>query len=173
MATSHLLSDPHIRSAIRIVNGIPGAWEFFRSFEPKEGEGYLFSKLTPLGCSIQDAICNEQTFHSGPSLAGMMRALQFVSKHHSNAELLSLEHEPEVAESSSASAEGARTQAGLGEPSAAGSETTIASAPQTMAAQREAFLALPNNMSLADQMSELANHWNTPMSYMEMRMRFG
>ena len=35
------------------------------------------------------------------------------------------------------------------------------------------FLALPKDMSLADQYKALEEHRNTPMTYSEMRERFG
>jgi hypothetical protein len=35
------------------------------------------------------------------------------------------------------------------------------------------FLALPKDMSLADQWKALEEHKNTPMTYSEMRERFG
>ena len=35
------------------------------------------------------------------------------------------------------------------------------------------FLALPTDMSLADQWKGLEEHKNTPMTYSEMRERFG
>lgn len=35
------------------------------------------------------------------------------------------------------------------------------------------FLALPTDMSLADQIKALQEHKNTPMTYSEMRERFG
>lgn len=35
------------------------------------------------------------------------------------------------------------------------------------------FLALPKDMSLADQYKALEEHKNTPMTYSEMRERFG
>ena len=40
-------------------------------------------------------------------------------------------------------------------------------------AKRKEFLALPDNMSLAKQMEELKKHANTPMTYAEMRAKFG
>lgn len=41
------------------------------------------------------------------------------------------------------------------------------------AATREEFLALPTNMTLAEQWKALERHKNTPMTYSEMRDRFG
>ena len=35
------------------------------------------------------------------------------------------------------------------------------------------FLALPKNMSLEDQFRAMADHKDTPMTYSEMRERFG
>ncbi len=45
--------------------------------------------------------------------------------------------------------------------------------PQERQKQREEFLALPSNMSLQKQCEELRKHANTPMTYAEMRERFG
>lgn len=45
--------------------------------------------------------------------------------------------------------------------------------PEEKEAQRAAFLALPSNMSLAQQCEEMRKHADTPMTYAEMRMRFG
>lgn len=38
---------------------------------------------------------------------------------------------------------------------------------------RAKFLALPHDMTLKDQYKALAEHKNTPMTYSEMRERFG
>lgn len=39
--------------------------------------------------------------------------------------------------------------------------------------KREKFLELPKDMSLTDQYKALEEHKNTPMTYSEMRERFG
>jgi len=39
--------------------------------------------------------------------------------------------------------------------------------------QREAFVALPTTMTLEEQCAELRKHHDTPMTYAEMRARFG
>lgn len=45
--------------------------------------------------------------------------------------------------------------------------------PTPAPATREEFLALPTNMTLAEQWKALERHKNTPMTYSEMRDRFG
>lgn len=54
------------------------------------------------------------------------------------------------------------------------SKPTIPSpSKETLDAQRASFLALSNRMSFEEQMQELAKHKDTPITYAEMRARFG
>lgn len=148
--------DSTTREAIAIVHNIPDGWSFFRSsFEPERG--YAFSKLPPVGVAIQDAICAKQPFHSGSSLACLMRVLQFLSKQHSDGALGDMG--PDVSAAAGATA--------MVQPQKAEHES------KEKENDRSAFLSLPSDMSLSDQISALHTHWNTPMTYMEMRTRFG
>jgi hypothetical protein len=49
----------------------------------------------------------------------------------------------------------------------------VVEAPKPQQAKREEFLALPDNMPLNKQLEELKKHADTPMTYAEMRAKFG
>lgn len=167
--TSEILSDPSTRAAIVIVNDIPGAWNFFRTFEPEAGKGFVFSfsKISGVGKLIVDEILDKQPFHSGSSLACLMRQLQLVSKHHDDKELRRMVSNPEPENPPQPA-----TATNVPEAKAE-TETSPVGSFASREEAREAFLALPKDMPLGEQYVQLAAHWKTPMTYMEMRERFG
>ena len=175
--TSEILSDPHTRAAIDIVNGIPEGWQFLRTFEPEEGKGFVFSlsKLPPIGTSLVDAIMDKQSFHSGASLAVLLRSLQYISKQHTDQQLAcmnsDLQPPPEAPPQRAPKAHAGETRSH--DVTAQFLENMAQNGTPPTADARAQFLALPSNMSLAEQRVQMIKHWNTPMTYFEMRQRFG
>ena len=131
-------------SSIAALSTVDGAWEFLRNYEPEEGKGFMFSTLPPKGREIEDALMRVNPSHSGASLALLMRHMQ------------------SIARTQQASAADAAPPAKEAAPHSSSTDE-----------KRSEFLALGKNMTLPEQIHEFHKHWNTPMTYMEMRQRFG
>lgn len=61
------------------VDKTPGGWEWFKSYDPPEGESFLWCKHPKL-----KEVTGNMKFldnHSGSSLAFVLRTIEFIAKH--------------------------------------------------------------------------------------------
>jgi len=134
-----------IESGFKAVSSVEGGWDFLKSYSPPKGEGFMFSASVGKRKEIDDAIDREYGGHSGGSYGQTMRILEFIAKQGWEAYAKKM----------------------LDEYGPPGKKT------ETMEEKRQRFLALPTNMSLEDQVKALVEFNDVPMSYSEMRERFG
>ena len=134
-----------VAASIAAMDSVQGAWEFLRNYEPEEGKGFMFSLLPPKGQEVQEALMDVHSGHSGASLASLLRHLQAIAR--------------------------SNVKNDADPPSVLPSEKPAEKA--LSASAREQFLALGTNMTLHEQIHQLEKHMNTPMTYLEMRQRFG
>ncbi len=133
--------------AFKSIESVKGGWEFMTSDDPGEG-GYMFGRSA--NQSIRDAIDDainktDSCGHSGASYGLTMRAMQYLAKNGWPAFIKYWwpEYEDPVDQETNAKK------------------------------LREEFLALPHDMTLGEQFVAIEKYKNVPMSYSEMRERFG
>jgi hypothetical protein len=135
--------------AFKSIESVKGGWEFMASDDPGEG-GFMFgrSKNQATRDAIDDAMNKNDTCgHSGASYGMSMRTMQYLAKNGWPAFIKYWW--PEYKDPAEAEA--------------------VANAKK----QREEFLALPKDMTLEEQFIAIEKYKNVPMSYSEMRERFG
>jgi hypothetical protein len=155
-----------IQSGFEAVESVEGGWEFLRTYTPPEDQGFMFSKPTGKRQELDDAISNRYPGHSGASYGCTMRVLEFIAKRGWETyakDVLDKHGAPpgkleftQFLDSISPSTKHCKP------------DTTL-----TPEQKREKFLALPTNMSLDEQVKALRELGDVPMSYSEMRSRFG
>ena len=135
-----------IQSGVDAVNSVEGGWDFLRTYEPPKDQGFMFS--LPLGTrlEIDEAIAKRYGGHSGSSYGCTMRVLEFIAKEGWDAYAMTILKK-------------------YGPP--------LAKKEETVEEKRKRFLALPHDMSLEDQCKAVAEFKDVPMTYSEMRERFG
>jgi hypothetical protein len=69
-----------IGSGYQAVSAVEGGWEFLKTYEPPEGQGFMFSTPPPKLKEIDDEISKRYGGHSGASYAMTMRTLQYIAK---------------------------------------------------------------------------------------------
>lgn len=172
-----------IESGFQAVESVEGGWEFLRTYTPPEDQGFMFSVPTGKRLEIDEAILNRYGGHSGGSYGSTMRLLEYIAKEGWDAFAKMMLDEygppkpPAVVEADPvANAE----PSGLGPQFTAFLNTISPSTKDckpdptlTMEQKREKFLALPHDMSLDEQAKALRELGDVPMTYFEMRMRFG
>jgi hypothetical protein len=155
-----------IQSGFEAVESVEGGWDFLRSYTPPENQGFMFSSSTGKRQEIDDAISKRYPGHSGASYGCTMRVLESIAKRGWNTyakDMLDMHGAPpgkieftQFLDSISPSTKHCKP------------DTTL-----TPEQKREKFLALPTNMSLDEQAKALRELGDVPMSYSEMRSRFG
>jgi hypothetical protein len=153
-----------IRAGFEAVESVDGGWEFLRSYTPPADQGFMFSLPTGKRLDIDDAIQNRYGGHSGASYGCTMRVLESIAKEgwEAYAKRMLEKYGPPSSE--------------LTQFLDAVSPSTKECKPDTSLTQeqkREKFLALPTDMSLDEQAKALRELGDVPMSYSEMRSRFG
>jgi len=162
-----------IESGFQAVESVEGGWEHLRTYEPPEDKGFMFSRPPPKGQEIEDAVLHRYGGHSGASYGCTMRVLQYIAKvgWDQYAEEMRMEYGAPAPSAPSATPKSEFTKfLDTISPSTAECkpDTTL-----TAEQKREKFLALPTNMSLDEQAKALRELGDVPMSYAEMRSRFG
>lgn len=132
-----------IESAFQAVESVPGGWEFLKTYNPGEG-GFMFSNPPPKMKEINDAVIKGYEGHSGASYGGTMRVLEFIAKQGWDAYVKQQNDHHAYIEKEKA-----------------------------MQEKRKQFLELPTNMTLEEQVKALEEFKDVPMTYSEIRERFG
>lgn len=152
-----------IQSGFDAVESVGGGWEYLKTYAPPKDQGFMFSEPTGKRLEIEKAIESRYGGHSGASYGWTMRGLERIAKE-------------------GWEAYARRTLDAYGPPPLSSSKTELtqfldAISPSTKDCKpeqkREKFLALPTDMSLDDQAKALRELDDVPMSYSEMRSRFG
>jgi hypothetical protein len=166
-----------IQSGFEAVESVDGGWEYLRTYEPPEDKGFMFSRPPPKGQEIEDAVLHRYSGHSGSSFGCTMRVLQLIARigwdAYAKDALRQYGPPPPVAPSSSSSIS---TKGEFNQFLDAISPSTKDCKPDTTLTpeqKREKFLALPTNMTLDEQAKALRELGDVPMTYYEMRSRFG
>lgn len=134
-----------IQSGFEAVNSVDGGWDFLKNYEPPQDQGFMFSKPPPKQEEIDAAIEKRYGGHSGSSYGMTMRILQYIAKNGWDTYAKDVLNK-------------------YGPPK---------NKEETMEDKRKRFLALPKNMTLAEQWKAVMDFKDVPMSYSEMRERFG
>lgn len=156
-----------IRSAFEAVESVEGGWDFLRSYSPPADQGFMFTLPTGKLLDISTAVENRYPGHSGASYGCTMRVIEYIAKNGWDTyakEMLDKYGTPpppmptfnEFLNMISPSTKDCKP------------DTTL-----TPEQKREKFLALPTNMSLDEQAKALRELGDVPMTYSEMRSRFG
>jgi hypothetical protein len=134
-----------IESGFKAISSVDG-WDFLKSYEPPSGEGFMFVRNPPAKMQeIENAVIQAYSGHSGGSYGCTMRILQSIAKGGWDA-----------------FAKESLDEYGPPKPKV-----------ETMEEKRKRFLALPHNMTLEQQVKAVEEFKDVPMSYSEMRERFG
>jgi hypothetical protein len=87
MATTDMFknSDAHERkmlsSAYNAISSVEGGWNFLKTYEPPEEEGFMFVKTPPVKMNeIEKAVIDADSGHSGSSYGWTMRQMQYIAK---------------------------------------------------------------------------------------------
>jgi hypothetical protein len=154
-----------IQSAFEAVENVEGGWEFLRTYTPPADQGFMFSLPTGKRLEIDEAISNRYPGHSGASYGCTMRTIEFIAKQGWNA------YARDVLSKYGPSPKSEFTQfLNSISPSTKECKPDTTLTPEQ---KREKFLALPTDMSLDEQCKALRELGDVPMSYSEMRSRFG
>jgi len=155
-----------IQSAFEAVESVEGGWEFLRSYSPPADQGFMFTLPTGKLQEIETAIMNRYGGHSGASYGCTMRVVEFIAKNgwETYAKKMLKEYGP-----SPAKTEFSKFLDTIS-PSTKDCKPDTTLTPEQ---KREKFLALPTNMSLDEQAKALRELGDVPMTYFEMRSRFG
>lgn len=159
-----------IESGFQAVESVEGGWEFLRTYEPPEDKGFMFSRPPPKGQEIEDAVLHRYGGHSGASYGCTMRVLQYIAREgwDQYAKDALKEHGPPKPPASTPPSFNDFLNAIS--PSTKGCKPDTTLTPEQ---KREKFLALPTDMTLDEQAKALRELGDVPMSYAEMRSRFG
>jgi hypothetical protein len=157
-----------IQSGFEAVESVEGGWEFLRTYEPPKDQGFMFSLPTGKRVEIDDAIANRYPGHSGGSYGTTMRILEYIAKHgwEAYAKKMLQEYGPPQNPPGATFTQFLDTIS----PSTKNCKPNPDLTPEQ---KREKFLALPTNMTLDEQAKALRELGDVPMSYAEMRARFG
>ena len=157
-----------IQSGFNAVTSVEGGWEFLRTYEPPINEGFMFSLPTGKRLEIDQAIERNYGGHSGASYGCTMRVLEWIAKEGWNAYARNMldKYGPPP---SLSNAEFADLLNAIS-PSTKNCKPDTTLTPEQ---KREKFLALPTDMTLDEQARALRELGDVPMTYSEMRSRFG
>lgn len=157
-----------IQSAFEAVESVEGGWEFLRSYSPPADQGFMFTLPTGKLQEIETAIMNRYGGHSGASYGCTMRVVEFIAKNgwETYAKKMLKEYGPPPSPAKTEFSKFLDTIS----PSTKDCKPDTTLTPEQ---KREKFLALPTNMSLDEQAKALRELGDVPMTYFEMRSRFG
>ncbi len=157
-----------IQSAFEAVESVEGGWEFLRTYTPPADQGFMFSPATGKRKEIDEAIESGYPGHSGASYGCTMRTLEMIAKQgwDTYARSMLRKYGPPPPSSKSEFTQFLDTIS----PSTKDIKLDTSLTPEQ---KREKFLALPTNMTLDEQAKALRELGDVPMTYFEMRSRFG
>jgi hypothetical protein len=136
-----------IESGFQAISSVEGGWDFLKTYDPPQNEGFMFVSNPPAKLKeIESAVINAYSGHSGASYGITMRILQYIGKYGWDV------YAKETLEK-------------YGPPKQKKVET--------MEEKRKRFLALPTNMTLEEQVKAIEEFKDVPMTYAELRARFG
>ena len=156
-----------IQSAFEAVESVEGGWEFLRSYTPPENQGFMFSSSPGKRQEIDDAISNRYPGHSGASYGLTMRVIESIAKKGWEA------YAKDMLFTYGTPPPQAPTFKEFLDIISPGTKDIKLDTSLTPEQKREKFLALPTNMSLDEQAKALRELGDVPMTYSEMRSRFG
>lgn len=161
-----------IQSGFEAVESVEGGWEFLRTYTPPEDQGFMFSLPTGKRKEIDEAISNRYGGHSGSSYGMTMRVLEYIAKQgwDSYANKMLDQYGPPPPSSSKKVRNDFTKFLDTISPATKDCKPDPTLTPEE---KREKFLALPTNMSLDEQAKALRELGDVPMTYAEMRIRFG
>jgi hypothetical protein len=154
-----------IQSAFEAVESVEDGWEFLRTYTPPEDQGFMFSLPTGKRLEIDAAIENRYPGHSGASYGCTMRTMESIAKEgwEAYAKRVLDRYGPPPKTEFTQFLDTISPSTKECKP-----DTTL-----TVEQKREKFLALPTDMSLDEQCKAIRELGDVPMSYSEMRSRFG
>jgi hypothetical protein len=156
-----------IRSGFEAVESVEGGWEFLRTYTPPVDQGFMFSLPTGKRLEIDEAISNRYPGHSGASYGCTMRVLEMIAKQ--GWDVYAQDVLRKYGPPPSPKSEFTQFLDTIS-PSTKECKPDTTLTPEQ---KREKFLALPTNMSLDEQAKALRELGDVPMTYSEMRSRFG
>ena len=135
-----------IESGVQAVSSVEGGWDFLKTYDPPQNEGFMFVSSPPAKLKeIESAVIDRYSGHSGASYGCTMRVLQYIGKVGWNTYAKEMLDE-------------------YGPPK---------KKVETMEEKRKRFLALPTNMTSEEQVKAIEEFKDVPMTYAELRQRFG
>lgn len=157
-----------IQSGFEAVESVEGGWEFLRTYTPPADQGFMFSPSTGKRKEIDEAIESGYPGHSGATYGCTMRVLELIAKEGWNiyARNMLRKYGPPPPPKSPTFKEFLDTIS-------PGTKDCKPDTTLTPEQKREKFLALPTNMTLDEQAKALRELGDVPMTYFEMRSRFG
>ncbi len=158
-----------IQSGFEAVCSVEGGWEHLRTYEPPEDKGFMFSRPPPKGQEIEDAVLHRYSGHSGASFGCTMRVLQLIARVGWDEYAKDVLRQYGPPPRSAANVEFNQFLDAIS-PSTKDCKPDTTLTPEQ---KREKFLALPTNMTLDEQAKALRELGDVPMTYFEMRSRFG
>lgn len=70
-----------LSSAYNAISSVEGGWDFLKTYEPPEEEGFMFVKTPPAKMDeIEKAVIDADSGHSGSSYGWTMRQMQYIAK---------------------------------------------------------------------------------------------
>jgi hypothetical protein len=155
-----------IESAFQAVESVPGGWDFLKTYDPGEG-GFMFSTPPPKMVEIDRAVNDAYGGHSGASYGCTMRTIQYIARW--GWETYARDMLKQYGPPPSPKTEFTQFLDAIS-PNTKDCKLDTTLTPEQ---KREKFLALPTNMSLDEQAKALRELGDVPMTYAEMRSRFG
>ncbi len=158
-----------LHAGFQAVDSVEGGWEFLRTYEPPEDKGFMFSLPTGKRAEIDEAISARYGGHSGSSYGWTMRVLEAIAKMGWESWA---KHILQTRKRAAPQKQGPSFNEFLDiiSPSTKDCKPDTTLTPEQ---KREKFLALPTNMTLDEQARALRELGDVPMTYFEMRSRFG
>ena len=71
-----------LESAFKAISSVKDGWDFMKTYEPPEGEGFMFNRNPPAKLQeIEAAVLKADSGHSGASFGFTMRVMQRIAKY--------------------------------------------------------------------------------------------
>jgi hypothetical protein len=163
-----------LSSGFQAVDSVEGGWEFLRTYDPPEDKGFMFSLPTGKRAEIDEAISARYGGHSGSSYGWTMRNLEAIAKmgweSWAKDVLQMRKRQARTSTPRNPLTQDFEQFLNMISPRTKDCKPDTTLTPEQ---KREKFLALPTNMTLDEQAKALRELGDVPMTYFEMRSRFG